>query len=97
MRERKLRSGVNRQGALKLKGIKQTGLKQGLGVILCFKNTSWSSPNHLCLSDRRLERVARRALCDAGSQPRSWRRFQLGTSHRWTLNCTKVCGQTRTL
>jgi hypothetical protein len=30
MRERKLRSGVNIKGALKQKGVKQTGVKQGL-------------------------------------------------------------------
>jgi hypothetical protein len=33
MRERKLRSSVNSQGALKRKGVKQTGVKQGLGVL----------------------------------------------------------------
>jgi hypothetical protein len=32
IRERKLRSGVNIKGALKQKGVKQTGAKQGLGV-----------------------------------------------------------------
>lgn len=32
MREHKLRTGVNWKGALKQKGIKQTGIKQGLGV-----------------------------------------------------------------
>lgn len=90
MRERKLNSGVNRQWALKLKGIIQTDLKQGLGVILCFKNTSRSSPNHLCQRDQRLKRVAHRALCESGSQPGSWRRFQLGTSHGWALNCQCV-------
>jgi hypothetical protein len=46
MRVRKLRSGVNRQGALKVKGTKQKGAKQGLGMMLCFKNIS---PNHPCL------------------------------------------------
>lgn len=33
MRERKLRGGVNRQGTLKQKGIKQMDLKQVLGVL----------------------------------------------------------------
>ena len=32
MRECKLRSGVNIKGALKQKGVKQTCVKQGLGV-----------------------------------------------------------------
>jgi hypothetical protein len=32
MREHKLRRGINWKGALKQKGIKQTGIKQGLGV-----------------------------------------------------------------
>jgi hypothetical protein len=32
MRERILRGGVNWQGALKQEGLKQTGVKQGLGV-----------------------------------------------------------------
>jgi hypothetical protein len=34
MRECKLRSAVNWQGALKQKGIQQTGIKQGLGVLV---------------------------------------------------------------
>jgi hypothetical protein len=36
MREQKLRSGVNWQGVLKQikKSIKQTGVRQGLGVLL---------------------------------------------------------------
>jgi hypothetical protein len=33
MRERKLRSGVNWHGALKQKGVKQTAVKQGMGVL----------------------------------------------------------------
>jgi hypothetical protein len=32
MREHKLRSGVNSEGALKQKGLKQTSLIKGLGV-----------------------------------------------------------------
>jgi hypothetical protein len=32
MRERELRRGLNLQGALKKKVVKQTGVKQGLGV-----------------------------------------------------------------
>jgi hypothetical protein len=32
MKERKLRTGVNWQGAIKQKGVKQTGVKPGLGV-----------------------------------------------------------------
>jgi hypothetical protein len=34
MKGRKLGSGLNSQGALKQKGVKQTGGKQGLGVQL---------------------------------------------------------------
>jgi hypothetical protein len=34
MRERKLGSGVNWEGVLKQKGVKQTGVKQGLGVVV---------------------------------------------------------------
>jgi hypothetical protein len=34
LRERKLRIGVNWQRALKQKGVKQTGVKQGLGTSL---------------------------------------------------------------
>jgi hypothetical protein len=34
MRERKLRSGVNWQGALKQNDVKQTGVQQGLGVYI---------------------------------------------------------------
>jgi hypothetical protein len=37
MRHRKLRSGVNWQGAVKQKGVKQTGIiKQGLDLFLPF-------------------------------------------------------------
>jgi hypothetical protein len=32
MKERELRSGVNLQGALKTKVVKQSGVKQGLGI-----------------------------------------------------------------
>jgi hypothetical protein len=32
MNERKLRSGANWHGALKQRGVKQMGIKQGLGV-----------------------------------------------------------------
>jgi len=32
MRDRKLRSGVSWQGALKQIGVKRTGVKQGLGI-----------------------------------------------------------------
>ena len=34
LRDRKLRSGVNWERALKQKGVKQTGVKQGLGTFL---------------------------------------------------------------
>jgi hypothetical protein len=35
MRQCKLRSGVNWPAALKQKGVKQTGIKQGLGLLIC--------------------------------------------------------------
>jgi hypothetical protein len=35
MRERKLTSGVNWQGSLKLKRVQKNGVKQGLGVVPC--------------------------------------------------------------
>jgi hypothetical protein len=46
MTERKLRSGVTWQGALKQKGMKQMAIKQGLGVlyskdVLYTKCTVW--------------------------------------------------------
>ena len=36
MRESTFRTHINWQGALKQKGVKQTGLKQGLGVLTAF-------------------------------------------------------------
>jgi hypothetical protein len=33
MRNRKIRSGLNLQGALKQEGVKQTGIKQGRDVL----------------------------------------------------------------
>jgi hypothetical protein len=33
MGERKLRSGVNLRESLKQKGVKQTGVKQGMGIV----------------------------------------------------------------
>jgi hypothetical protein len=40
MRERKLKGGVNWQGALTMRGVKQSAVKQGLGVTI----TSPSAP-----------------------------------------------------
>jgi hypothetical protein len=42
MREHKLRSGVNWQGALKQKDIKQTGIKQGLDVLEIYQSLAVS-------------------------------------------------------